>query len=306
MEEEKAPVAVVSRPVAVPVDHGARKTSLVPVQRIGMQHDLLPVEEETNEVPESEEAVQVAAPMTPAKVVVSPPPLIRLSPATISLRRRVVSESDTPPSPAVQKAPPASDKLRSPGHTAATVTIAMLNAPENRQEANQLRHMTTITATTGPRHLKELQRNIRQTSQTDIFLNSFLNRRALATPDRRSHHGASGEVANANAAGAESAQRRGVREGSWEPEPKQYHTWHPASPHARPRHTPKGSHASGLAKHEASAHREREENSIAKLEHPSSSHTAWTSRLLNKLHLRPSVTDQGVHVRLNSHSALVV
>ena len=182
------------------VDGETRKSSLGPVLGIGLQHqhDLLPVEEEANEAPESDEAVQPigASPTTPSKTVLSPSPPQIYKPPENSDRRRTLSES-TAPSQESQKASPSNDKLLSHKQSAATVTIAMLNKPENRQAANQLRRNTaTITATTGARHFKELQQHhnrIRKASETDIFLNSMFNRRPSGGGSgSRIHHHASG------------------------------------------------------------------------------------------------------------------
>ena len=181
------------------VDGESRKLALGPVPYgLQHQHGLLPVEEEANEVPESDEAVQpiVDQPSTPSKTVIHLPPQISEPPAN-SDRRRTLSECKAPLEES-HKVSPSNDKLLSHRQSAATVTIAMLNAPENRQEANNLRRNTaTITGTTSARHFKELQQHrntrSRKASETDIFLNSLFNRRhSGGSSDRRIHHHASG------------------------------------------------------------------------------------------------------------------
>lgn len=162
----------------------------------GLQHDLLPVEEE----PEID-GVPHVPPSTP-ETTLSPQPLFRHNSSPD--RRRTVSVSDTPaagaPPHAVQFAVPSSDRLSSARQSSLTVTIALLNAPENMREAHQLRNTTTITAMTGARHLKELQ-HLRKISQTDIFLNSMFHRRSSESDDRRTHHsaGSHGSVDGPNA-----------------------------------------------------------------------------------------------------------
>lgn len=288
LEEDRA-FSRTTRPSAS-LDHGTRKSSLVPVRGIGMQHGLLPVEEEANEAPESEEIAELRQPATPG-LVVHPPKLLRLPPTPNTARRRVLSESDTgtPDSPSTQKASPSEDRLRSPR---LSVTLALLNKmQEPRQHANQMHNAQTITATTGARHLKELQRNIRQqTSQTNMYLASIVNaHKQLGTPDRRTHHPSGGHL-HAKPDEQPTASPAGMKH--LDPKMTTYHTWHPQSPHARPRNTPKSSHPSGLAKSDAQRSDEKPEH--LKFEHPPPQ--TVMSRLLSKFHLRNSATDQGVHV----------